>query len=58
MWRFGILGDECDLQGVFDGGPAADGGQETFETGELLKPVTDLGLVAGAGVRTSPNRVE
>ena len=46
MWRFGKLGDEGDLEGVLDGGRAADRGQEEFEAGEILEPAAEFGLEA------------
>ena len=41
------LRDQSDLEGVLDGGRAADGGQEALEAGEVLKPAAELGLDGG-----------
>ena len=51
------LSDKRELQGVFDGGRAADSGQEELKAGEILKPSAELGLVSRAPLRGRLRRV-
>ena len=44
----GESGDQGDLQGVLDGGGAADRGQDEPEAGEVPEPIAEFGLEARA----------